>query len=250
MLGLDERIAELGGGDALGMVIAVAALIGLRHATDPDHLTAVSTLVATDGHQGGTRRAALLGAAWGVGHAVTLVAFGLPIVLFGAFLPAALQTAAEAAVGALIVALALRLLLHWRRGSFHAHEQRHDGNGHRPVDRRNAGSPRDVSGARMGRSPAQAFGIGLLHGMGGSAGVGLLLLAAAPGHLTGIAALVVLALFSAVSMAGASTSLGWALSRGPLLRSYRALAPALGVASAALGTWYLLGAFGAAPYIF
>ena len=59
MAGLDERIAGLGGHGLL-VVVAVAILIGLRHATDPDHLTAVSTLIASDDERG-TRRAGRLG---------------------------------------------------------------------------------------------------------------------------------------------------------------------------------------------
>ena len=94
MFGLDERIAALGSGEAFLLVAAVAVLLGLRHATDPDHLTAVSTLVMSD-RRSGTRRAASLGAAWGLGHATTLFLFGLPVVLFRSALPEAVQSAAE-----------------------------------------------------------------------------------------------------------------------------------------------------------
>ena len=92
------------------MALSVAVLLGLRHATDPDHLTAVSTLVLGDRHQG-TRRAGALGLAWGLGHAATLFAFGLPVILVGRFLPEAVTGAAEMAIGVVIVALAARLLL-------------------------------------------------------------------------------------------------------------------------------------------
>ena len=68
------------------MVLAVALLLGLRHASDPDHLAAVSTLIASDPRDG-RERAGRLGLAWGLGHALTLGLFGLPIVLFGAYLP-------------------------------------------------------------------------------------------------------------------------------------------------------------------
>ncbi|HKG17758.1 MAG TPA: hypothetical protein VKA96_08730, partial [Solirubrobacteraceae bacterium] len=71
MAGLDERIATLGAGHGLLVVVAVAILLGLRHATDPDHLTAVSTLIASD-HERGSRRAGRLGLSWGLGHATTL----------------------------------------------------------------------------------------------------------------------------------------------------------------------------------
>ena len=65
------------------LVLAVAVGLGLRHASDPDHLAAVSTLIASE-PEDGTRRAGRLGLAWGLGHATTLALFGLPIVLFNA----------------------------------------------------------------------------------------------------------------------------------------------------------------------
>jgi ABC-type nickel/cobalt efflux system permease component RcnA len=255
MFGLDDRIATLGTGDAFLIVIAVATLLGLRHATDPDHLTAVSTLIASGEEQSG-KRAGFLGLAWGLGHATTLVAFGLPIVLFDSYLPDPVQRGAELAVGVLIVALAVRLLVRWRRGYFHAHPHEHGGEVHRhphahQLPHAETRVPHDHRHAEgLGRSPLQAYGIGLIHGMGGSAGVGLLLLAAIPDHVEGLVALVVFALFTAASMAIASTSFGYALSRGPVLRRFVAVAPALGILSLGFGVWYALGAIEAVPYYF
>src|SRR5688500_2832103 len=114
----------------LALALAVALGLGLRHASDPDHLAAVSTLIASE-PEDGTRRAGRLGLAWGLGHATTLAVFGLPIVLFQSYLPDAAQRAAEALVGLMIMLLAVRLLLRWRRGHFHAHAHRHDDTEHR-----------------------------------------------------------------------------------------------------------------------
>ncbi len=116
MTGLDDQIAALGGGGETFIVLmGVAALLGLRHATDPDHLTAVSTLVAGESASG-VRRASQLGLAWGGGHALTLFVFGLPVVLFEAYIPTSAEGLAESAIGLLIMALAIRLLIRWRRG--------------------------------------------------------------------------------------------------------------------------------------
>jgi High-affinity nickel-transport protein len=224
MFGLDDKISSLSSGDALLIVLAVAVLLGLRHATDPDHLTAVSTLIAT-GEERGPKRAAGLGFAWGVGHATTLFAFGLPIVLANSYLPDAVQQGAELAVGLMIVALAARLLVRWHRGQFRAHSHH-----------------------RHARSPLQAWLIGLVHGVGGSAGVGVLLLAAIPDRVEGVAALAVFATFTAISMSMASAGFGYTLSRGPVLRRFVAVAPLMGALSLAFGTWYSLGAVGALPY--
>jgi cytochrome c biogenesis protein CcdA len=235
MFGFDDRIATLGTGETLLIVMAVALLLGLRHATDPDHLTAVSTLLAGERQDGASaRRAGRLGLVWGAGHATTLFVFGLPIVLFSSYLPDAVQMAAEAAVGVVIVVLAVRLLARWRRGDLrpaHRHPHGHDA------------APLPT------RSPLAAYGIGLVHGMGGSAGVGVLLLAAIPDHVEGVAALGLFAVLTALSMALASTSFGWVLSRGTVRRAYTAIAPALAVASLAFGVWYALGAVDAVPYV-
>ena len=100
------------------------------------------------------------------------------------------------------------------------------------------------------RSPLQAFAIGLVHGMGGSAGVGILLLATIRSHLIAIVALALFAFFTAVSMALLSSGFGFALSSGRVRRSFHRLAPALGSASLAFGVWYALGALSLAPYYF
>ena len=80
MFGLDERLAGRSAAAASSSRSRSRVLLGLRHATDPDHLTALSTLVLSDDERG-ARRAGRLGLAWGAGHAVTLVALGLPVVL-------------------------------------------------------------------------------------------------------------------------------------------------------------------------
>jgi hypothetical protein len=99
--------------------------------------------------------------------------------------------------------------------------------------------------ARLGRSPAQAFGIGLVHGVSGSAGVGVLLLATIPDQAVAVGALMVLAVGTAVSMAALSSAFGYAITRGPVLRPMLAAAPAMGVLTLAFGGWYALGAVGA-----
>ena len=232
MFGLDERIAALGSGEAFLLVVAVAVLLGLRHATDPDHLTAVGTLVAGDDRRS-ARRAGRLGMAWGLGHATTLFAFGVPIVLFRGYLPETVQQVAEVAVGVLIMGLALRLLMRCRRGELTA-----------------APGSRHQHGGGRARSALGAYGIGLIHGMGGSAGVGVLLLAAIPDHVEALAALVVFAACTAVSMSVASTTFGYAITREPVLRRFVAVAPLLGAVSLAFGAWYALGAVNAVPYAF
>lgn len=235
------------------MVLTVAALLGLRHATDPDHLTAVSTLLLA--HQrDGVRRAGVLGLAWGLGHATTLLAFGVPVVLFRRYLPEALLRGAEVAIGIVIILLALRLLVRWQRGYFHSHLHSHDGMqhshphaheghqaNHAPVGHTHAHAE------GLGRSPLAAYGIGLVHGLGGSAGVGILVVGAVSSQVRGVAALLLFAAGTAVSMALVSSTFGYALARGPVARRITSVVPLLALTSLAFGAWYALDAAAGLP---
>ena len=239
MFGLDDTIASLSDGTTLLVVMVVAIVLGLRHAGDPDHLAAVTALIAS-GKERAARRAGALGLVWGLGHATSLFVFGIPIVLYRAFLPEVVQRGAETTVGLLIVCLAAWLLVRWRRGTLavHAHGD---------------GEPRHAHGPAhppKARTRAQAYAIGLVHGLGGSAGVGILLIASIPSHPLGVAALAVFAVGTAVSMGLLSSGFGLTLSSRPVQRSFHRLAPVLGAVSLAFGLWYALGAQGLVPYYF
>ena len=233
MFGLDHWLAGLSHGASLAVVLLIAVLLGLRHATDPDHMAAVTTLVAS-GRVRAVRKAARLGGVWGLGHASTLFVFGVPVLVFRSYLPERVQQLAETAVAALIVFLALRLLVRWRHGYFDLHPHVHPDRVH----------------AHAVRTPAGAFGIGLVHGMGGSAGVGILLLAAIPSEVAAVTALVVLALFTAVSMTLLTSGFGWTLSMRPVAATLRSVVPAIGVASLLFGVWYAAATWAVAPYPF
>ena len=243
MFGLDDWLARFSDGGSAWIVLAVGVLLGLRHATDPDHVAAMTTLVAGT-RERAVRRAAELGAAWGAGHALTLVAFGLPILLLERYLPARVEQGAETVVAAVIVYLAVRLLLRWRRGYFHTHEHDHGGGPHMHLhDARSRHCHAERT--RLG-----AFGIGLVHGVGGSAGVGVLLVATIDSTPLAVASLLVLAAFTAVSMCLVSSGFGAMLASRPLRRTANAVAPLLGVASLAFGVWYASAAWSLAPYPF
>lgn len=225
MFGLDQFLASFSDGTTVVLVIVVAILLGLRHATDPDHLAAVTALIAAKRDQA-ARSAGTLGFVWGLGHATTLFAFGLPILLFKSYLPEAVQRGAETTVGLLIMGLGIWLLVRWHRGVFHLPQ------------------------TKRARSPLQAYGIGLVHGMGGSAGVGLLLLATIQSRFVGVLALGLFAFFTAVSMGVLTTGFGLTLASRPAQRSFTRIVPVLGFVSLAFGLWYALGAQQLLPYYF
>lgn len=233
MFGLDHAIAGYSDGTTTAIVVVVAIALGLRHASDPDHLAAVSTLAAS-GREHAARSAARLGLAWGAGHATSLFVFGVPVVLYSAYLPAAVQSWAETSVGLLIVTLAVVLLARWRRGAFDPVTGDREGCTHRH---------------RKTRTRGQAFTIGVVHGVGGTAGVGLLLLASIHSKLLAVVALGLFAGFTAVSMAVLSTGWGAAMGAAPVRRSFHRVAPVIGGASLLFGIWYALGAQGLVTYV-
>jgi high-affinity nickel permease len=233
MFRLDDWIAGFSEGASVAVVLLVGVLLGLRHATDPDHIAAMTTLVAS-GREKAARSAASLGAWWGIGHGITLVLFGVPILLAERHLPERVQQSAESAVAVLIIFLAVRLLVRWRHGYFDLHAHPHPEQEHR----------------HQVRTPLGALGIGVVHGIGGSAGVGLLLLAAIPSETVAVASLLLLALFTAVSMSLVTLGFGLTLSARPVASAANAVVPVLGVASLAFGLWYAAAAWSLASYPF
>lgn len=239
------------GSFGVGMVLLVSLLLGLRHASDPDHLAAVTTLIASAEEHNRAKRAGFMGLLWGLGHGTTLVLLGLPLVLAGRYLPEAVQQAAETLIGMLIVFLAVRLLVRWRRGLYHVHAHSHgDGDTHRHLHSHREDRTHAHVHAVSHRTPLSAYGIGLMHGVGGSGGLTLLLLSTISNQTKAVGALLLFAAGTAVSMAVLSTAFGLAIAGGPIARNFECVAPILGVLSLAFGTWYALGALNLVVYPF
>jgi ABC-type nickel/cobalt efflux system permease component RcnA len=238
----------LHGPAALWVILLVSLALGLRHASDPDHLAAVTTLIASE-MGGGARRAGSMGLSWGIGHGTSLVLIGLPLVLLGRYLPGPVQQVAEALIGVIIIILAARLLVRWRRGHFHAHVHSHGGEPvHRHVHSHESDSSHGHAHHVFHRTPLTSYGIGLVHGIGGSGGLTLLLFSTIPDPGQATVALLIFAGGTAVSMALLSTAFGLAVASGPIGRNFESLTPALGASSLAFGTWYMLGALGVVAY--
>ncbi len=212
MFGLDQEIAALASTKPL-VALAVALLLGLRHPLDPDHLAAVGA-IAKDSR----RRSALIGLSWGAGHASTVTALGVPVVLWAAAMPEGVHQGIEALIGLVIFALGLRLLIRHGRGEMHGHPH---------------SSPRSLR---------EAYGVGVVHGAGGSAAIGLLIIAAIPDHGVALAGLLVFSISTMVAMSAVAAGIGRTLRAVP--------SGAMGAAVCAFGLWYLAAAAVGAPYPF
>ena len=154
MFGLDNWVASFSDGATLALVCLVAVVLGLRHATDPDHLAAVTTLIAGTPrarHRRGRPARALPGAS---ATRRRLFAFGLPIVLFQSYLPEPRRRRrAETTVGARDRRCsAVSLLLRWHRGAFHTHRPSRPGARARRCRRSGSASSTGWAAARASAS--------------------------------------------------------------------------------------------------
>lgn len=234
----------------VAVVLLISLLLGLRHASDPDHLAAVTTLIASE-ERNPVKKASFMGFLWGLGHGTTLVVIGLPLVLAGEFLPERIQQVAEIIIGGIIVFLAIRLLLRWRRGLFHTHTHAHGNHPpHRHVHAHAEDPSHEHQHETFQRTPLSAYGIGLVHGIGGSGGITLLLISTIPDKSEATIALLTFAAGTAISMALLSTGFGYVLGNGPVARNIERVVPVLGVGGMAFGAWYALGAMGMITYPF
>ncbi len=148
-------------------IVAIGFFLGMRHATDPDHVIAVTTIVS---RQNKVSRAALTGIFWGLGHTLTILAVGTAIIVFGLVIPARVGMSMELSVGVMLVLLGtMNVTAFMRSARSHAH---HHGHGH------------SDSMARMDRwfgrtglyLAMRPLLVGIVHGLAGSAAVALLVL--------------------------------------------------------------------------
>jgi hypothetical protein len=189
--------------------VGLGFVLGMRHATDPDHVIAVSTIVS---RQRNIRQAGVIGALWGIGHTITIFCVGAAIILFNVVIPPRIGLTMELAVGLMLILLGILNLTGVMQrvthrftpqhshptpghdGVVHSHLHQHDGlvhehiHGHSPEahlhldpDIEADPRPRGFFQSLLRRLGLYQFlrplAIGLVHGLAGSAAVALLVLA-------------------------------------------------------------------------
>src|SRR3954466_2977241 len=148
-------------------VLMIGFVLGLQHATEADHLAAVSTIVS---EKKNLFTASIIGGLWGVGHTISLFVVGLLVILLKFEVSASLETKLEACVGAMLVLLGINALRKlFRISEIHVHSHEHDG--HKHVHIHAHGSATEQSHHRL--SPRSVL-IGMVHGLAGSAALMLL----------------------------------------------------------------------------
>jgi hypothetical protein len=208
---------------------SLGSLLGMRHALEPDHLAAVSTLVTSERS---SYKAALLGACWGLGHTLALVIVVAVLVWLRAEMPARIADVCEFFVALMLIGLGMRAISQAMRqgaaGPARAH--RHGG----LVHVHEAGAPHvHVGGWTLARRPLL---VGAVHGLAGSGALTALVLATLPTTAAQLAYVGLFGLGSTLGMAVLSGVLGWPLARfGADRRVVRAVRLTVGCASTLLG---------------
>ena len=172
-------------------ILAVGFFLGMRHATDPDHVIAVTTIVS---NQRNSMRAALIGAFWGLGHTVTIFIVGAGIILFNLVIPVRLGLSMELSVAVMLIILGVVNVVAFLRATpaasiqtdhseiVHSHAHSHGGlvhthpHSHEPASEAQLNWLDRTFGRNSLYQYLRPFVIGVVHGLAGSAAVALLVL--------------------------------------------------------------------------
>lgn len=237
-------------------IIGVGFVLGIRHATDPDHVIAVTTIVS---RQQSIRHAGLIGALWGLGHTITIVLVGTGIIVFNLAIPARVGLAMELAVGLMLILLGVMNLtgvtrwvterftpehnagvvhshVHRHGGEAHVHTHTHDPDVHLGLEEKPQG-PLQQALQRLGLYQlVRPLAVGIVHGLAGSAAVALLVLTTIRDPRWAIAYLLVFGLGTIAGMMVITMLLGVPFAyTGQFANFNRGLAVASGLISVAFG---------------
>jgi len=192
-------------------IVVLGFLLGMRHATDPDHVVAVTTIVS---RERSIRAAALIGALWGVGHTLTILVVGGAIMLFGAVITPRVGLTMEFSVAVMLILLGILNLsgvLGWIDGRLapgrtgtvpfdthahgdyvHQHAHDEDGGAHGHTEEDTPLGRLDRTFRRFGLyHTVRPLVVGTVHGLAGSAAIALLVLATIPRSTWALAYLLV-----------------------------------------------------------
>jgi ABC-type nickel/cobalt efflux system permease component RcnA len=257
-------------------IIVLGFFLGMRHATDPDHVIAVTTIVS---RQRSMRHAAVIGALWGVGHTITIVLVGSAIILFGVVIPPRLGLTMELGVGLMLILLGILNLSGFTRwitemftpsvDALHGHVHPHvhgdyihtHAHGHEPEKHGHAEEATPVGWmdrifGQLGLYQAvRPLLVGLVHGLAGSAAVALLVLTTIRDPYGAIAYLLVFGIGTIAGMMIITTAIAlpFKYSQQRFARFNRALQVVSGVISLAFGIFivykmgYVSGMFTSHP---
>ena len=183
-------------GTLIGL-LGLGLILGLRHALDPDHIAAVSTIVS---ESRSVRRSSLIGTFWGLGHTMSLFIAGVLVIALKVQISDRAALWMEFAVALMLILLGLKAMLKPLRGwRIHVHQHAHGGSSHSHVHLHRPSEEHVHQHRHLIRSGARPFLVGMVHGMAGSAALMILVLATIPSALAG---LIYIAVFGLGSVGG------------------------------------------------
>ncbi len=219
-------------------LLLLGFLIGMRHAVEADHVAAVASLAT---RSEGLRESLRQGAAWGLGHTLTLFLFGSLVLVLDLAMPETLALGLEFAVGLMLIALGCDVLWRLARERIHFHTHRHDDGAVHFHAHSHAGEPGHDPARHAHRHPSgfptRAVLVGLMHGMAGSAALIVLTLQTVRSPLAGLAYIALFGLGSIVGMALLSVviAIPLRLSAKSMTWLHNGLQGAVGIATVAIG---------------
>lgn len=225
-------------------LILLGFLAGMAHALEPDHLAAVGALATG---KSSPRAMVLRGAAWGLGHTLTLFVICSAVILLGMVLTDRTAARLESAVGLMLLLLGGEVLLRLRRAKVHFHVHGHeDGqrhfHAHSHLGDTAAHRADSHAHAHPGKLPLKALAVGVMHGAAGSAGLLALAVASASDRWRASGYVILFGLGSMVGMASLSLIASWPLGFAERSAAWlhRSLSAAIGCLAIMLGLRALL----------
>jgi ABC-type nickel/cobalt efflux system permease component RcnA len=243
-MGMETSLTSAG----IFALLGLGLLFGLKHATEVDHMVAVSTIVS---EYRNVFRSALVGGVWGVGHTTSLVIVGSLVLVFRVAIPLRVANWLEFGVALMVIGLGVMAMtkVFRRRSDVHLHRHSHDGHshvhihfherghGHPSIASHSSPAPHSHAISRLGFKPLL---VGAMHGLAGSAAVTLLLLTQIQSVWLGLVYLTLFGIGSTLGMLLMSGLIGlpFALSSRRLTKVNYGLQTVAGGLSITFGLWY------------
>ncbi len=201
-------------------------LLGVRHAFEADHLIAMVTMLT---HQKNSRKAALVGTFWGLGHTITLLVVGLSVLLLKLSIPTIIEKNLEGFVGIMLIILGIQTV--YKRVELHKHSHSHDGVTHSHIHQ--------MTHHQHGKS----FVIGMVHGLAGSGALMVLVLSLVKSAWEGVIYILCFGVGSTVSMTMMSMLIGIPLAKhlSIFMKMKYTIRLVAGLGSILVGIYILLG---------
>jgi len=233
--------------------LLVGFVLGLQHATDTDHIVAVTTLAS---HSENPRHSALVGALWGFGHMLTLFVVGSVLIVLRLRMSARAEWVLELVVALVLIWLGVHTIRNCFSGRYHFHAHEHGGRRHAHLHyhaRDEHGHTHDAHAgnpARLGHGPISVL-VGMAHGLAGTGALALVVLTSIPSRLLGVIYLLVFGFGALVGMVVFSALVGLPLAGAVRRLSWlNAMRFAAGAGSALLGVVLAYRAFLPASFPF